>query len=151
MLPSALLEASLSKEDSARAHVSGKHPGAVPGVAGAPHCQACGALWYSVPGRFLMSLPYQNMLNPDPEELRRIIRDTGALRRPLPFHELDRTGERPLCSAPARVRYRLAACQTQAARAARDATLRGETGGEKPTPEPGLCAQPEYDGAPGPL
>ena len=41
--------------------------------------QACGALWYSVPGRFLMSLPYQTMLNPDPEELRRMIRTTGSL------------------------------------------------------------------------
>jgi hypothetical protein len=40
--------------------------------------KACGALWYSVPGRFLMSLPYQSMLNPDPNELRQMIRDSGA-------------------------------------------------------------------------
>jgi hypothetical protein len=40
--------------------------------------KACGALWYTVPGRFLMSLPYQAMLNPDPEELRRMIRETGV-------------------------------------------------------------------------
>jgi hypothetical protein len=36
---------------------------------------ACGASWYTVPGRFLMSLPYQRMLDPQPEELRRLIRD----------------------------------------------------------------------------
>ena len=39
---------------------------------------ACGALWYTAPGRFLMSLPYQTMLNPDPDELRRLIRESGA-------------------------------------------------------------------------
>lgn len=37
--------------------------------------QACGALWYSVPGRFLMSLPYQRMLGPEPAELQRLLRD----------------------------------------------------------------------------
>jgi hypothetical protein len=41
--------------------------------------KACGALWYTVPGRFLMSLPYQAMLNPDRDELRRMIRETDAL------------------------------------------------------------------------
>jgi hypothetical protein len=40
--------------------------------------RACGALWYSVPGRFLMSLPYQEMLNPDSDELRRMICETGV-------------------------------------------------------------------------
>lgn len=40
--------------------------------------KALGAVWYSVPGRFLMSLPYQAMLNPDPVELRQLIRETGA-------------------------------------------------------------------------
>ena len=40
--------------------------------------KACSALWYTLPGRFLMSLPYQSMLNPDPLELRRMIRETGA-------------------------------------------------------------------------
>ena len=39
---------------------------------------ACNALWYTVPGRFLMSLPYQAMLNPDPDEVRQMIRETGA-------------------------------------------------------------------------
>jgi hypothetical protein len=40
--------------------------------------EACGSVWYLAPGRFLMSLPYQTMLNPDPAELSRVIRDTGA-------------------------------------------------------------------------
>jgi hypothetical protein len=40
--------------------------------------RACGAVWYTVPGRFLMSLPYQAMLDPDPSELRRMVRDAGA-------------------------------------------------------------------------
>ena len=106
MLPSALLEANLSQEDSARAHFPGSTLARFLELRGRRIVSACGALWYSVPGRFLMSLPYQNMLNPDPEDLRRIIRDTGALRRPLPFPELDRTGKRSVCSAPARVRYR---------------------------------------------
>jgi hypothetical protein len=77
MLPSALLEANLSKEDSARAHVPGSILARFLELRGRRIVNACGALWYSVPGRFLMSLPYQNMLNPDPAELRRTIRDTG--------------------------------------------------------------------------
>ena len=40
--------------------------------------KACGALWYAVPGRFLMSLPYQSFLNPDPAELQGMIRQSGA-------------------------------------------------------------------------
>jgi hypothetical protein len=40
--------------------------------------KACGTLWYSVPGRFLMSLPYQRMLDPAPGELRSLIREAGA-------------------------------------------------------------------------
>ncbi|HEY7335249.1 MAG TPA: hypothetical protein VH639_10215 [Bryobacteraceae bacterium] len=40
--------------------------------------KSCGALWYSVPGRFLMSLPYQAMLDPDPAALRAMIREAGA-------------------------------------------------------------------------
>lgn len=38
--------------------------------------KACGALWYTLPGRFLMSLPYQAALNPDPDEVRRMIRES---------------------------------------------------------------------------
>ena len=41
--------------------------------------KACGALWYEVPGRFMMSLPYQTLLNPDLAELRAMIRCSGAL------------------------------------------------------------------------
>jgi hypothetical protein len=41
--------------------------------------KACGALWYTVPGRFLMSLPYQVMLNPDLDEVRRMIRETKVV------------------------------------------------------------------------
>jgi hypothetical protein len=40
--------------------------------------EACGSVWYMAPGRFLMSLPYEAMLNPDPAELNRVIRDAGA-------------------------------------------------------------------------
>jgi hypothetical protein len=40
--------------------------------------KGCGALWYTVPGRFLMSLPYQAMLNPEPEELSSMMRETGS-------------------------------------------------------------------------
>jgi hypothetical protein len=77
MLPSALLEAGLSKEDCARAQFPGSTLARFLELRGRRIVSACGSLWYSVPGRFLMSLPYQNMLDPDPEELRRIIRETG--------------------------------------------------------------------------
>jgi hypothetical protein len=40
--------------------------------------KACGTVWYAAPGRFLMSLPYQAMLNPHPGELRRLIRETAT-------------------------------------------------------------------------
>jgi len=40
--------------------------------------KACGALWYSAPGRFLMSLPYQTMIDPDPSELTGTIREVRA-------------------------------------------------------------------------
>jgi len=90
MLPSALLEANLSKEDSAREHFPGSVLARFLELRGRRIVSACGALWYSVPGRFLMSLPYQNMLNPDPGELRRVIRDTGLCGARFP--SLDWTG-----------------------------------------------------------
>lgn len=37
-----------------------------------------GLLWYTVPGRFLMSLPYQAMLDPDPRELNDMVREAGV-------------------------------------------------------------------------
>jgi hypothetical protein len=40
--------------------------------------KGCGALWYAAPGRFLMSLPYQAMLDPQRDELIRLIRETHA-------------------------------------------------------------------------
>lgn len=40
--------------------------------------RGCGAIWYAVPGRFLMSLPYEAMLNPDPRELREMIQEAGV-------------------------------------------------------------------------
>ena len=41
--------------------------------------RACDAVWYTIPDRFLMSLPYQAMLDPEPAELRRLIRETHML------------------------------------------------------------------------
>jgi len=41
--------------------------------------KACGGLWYTVPGKFLMSLPYQAMQDPDPAEVRRLICESGTL------------------------------------------------------------------------
>jgi hypothetical protein len=41
--------------------------------------RACGTLWYTVPGGFLMSLPYQAMLDPDPKELRSVIGEARVL------------------------------------------------------------------------
>ncbi len=38
----------------------------------------CGAQWYSVPGGFLMNLPYDAMLDPHPAELREMICSAGA-------------------------------------------------------------------------
>ncbi len=78
MLPSALLETDLSKENSARAQLGGSVLARFLELRGRRIFRACGALWYTVPGRFLMSLPYQKMLDPDSGELRRMIRETGA-------------------------------------------------------------------------
>jgi hypothetical protein len=39
---------------------------------------ACGATWYMGSSRFLVSVPYEQLLDPDPLELRRMIRETGA-------------------------------------------------------------------------
>jgi len=40
---------------------------------------ACGALWHSVPNRFLMSLPYQKPLEPTPDAIRALLRSSGAV------------------------------------------------------------------------
>jgi hypothetical protein len=41
--------------------------------------EACNALWYSVPNRFLMPLPYQQFLDPSPDAIDRLLISTGAL------------------------------------------------------------------------
>jgi hypothetical protein len=41
--------------------------------------EAAGALWYSVPGRIFMSLPYQLLPDPDLAEVRAMLRRTRAL------------------------------------------------------------------------
>lgn len=78
MLPSALVEAQLLRVDSADAQFPGSTLARFLDLRGRRIVRACGALWYSVPGRFLMSVPYQQMLDPDPAELRRVIRDAGV-------------------------------------------------------------------------
>ena len=79
MLHGVIAEANLSKEDPAGAQFPGSVLARFLELRGRRIVRACGALWYAVPGRFLMSLPYQRMLNPEPEELRLMIRETGAL------------------------------------------------------------------------
>jgi len=49
--------------------------------------RACGAVWYAAPGRFMMSLPYQRMLNPEPGELRRLVRETNSVGARFPSTE----------------------------------------------------------------
>ena len=84
MLPGALLEAKLSKEaklakeDSAREQLPGSTLARFLELRGRRIIRACSTLWYSVPGRFLMSLPYQKMLDPEPEALRLMMRESGA-------------------------------------------------------------------------
>ena len=81
-MPDHLLEESLTHpkivEDSAHLRFPGSVIARFMELRGRQVFRACGAVWYAVPGRFLMSLPYQTMLNLDPEEVRRMIRETGA-------------------------------------------------------------------------
>jgi hypothetical protein len=78
MLPSALVETNPSQPSSAGSQFPGSTLARFLELRGRRIIKACGALWYTVPGRFLMSLPYQAMLNPDPDELRRMICETRA-------------------------------------------------------------------------
>jgi hypothetical protein len=78
MLPDTLLETNLVEENSPRAQIAGSVLARFLELRGRRIVRACGSLWYTVPGRFLMSLPYHKMLNPDIDELRRMIRDAGA-------------------------------------------------------------------------
>src|SRR5262245_8778090 len=76
-MSSALREANLlKKDDSTHAQPSESVLARFLELRGRRIVRACGAVWYTVPGRFLMSLPYEKMLNPDPEELRRMILET---------------------------------------------------------------------------
>src|SRR5215475_13731586 len=78
MLPAALYEANALKEASEDTTVPGSVIARFLELRGRRIVKACDAIWYEVRGRFLMSLPYQEMLNPDPGELLRMIRDTGG-------------------------------------------------------------------------
>jgi len=81
VLPNSLLEANSHTPSSAfSTHIH--FPGSVLArfleLRGRRIVKDCGAIWYAGPGHFLMSLPYQAMLNPDPRALQRMIRETGA-------------------------------------------------------------------------
>ena len=65
--------------DAARVHFPGSVLARFLELRGRRVMRACGALWYEVPGRFLMSLPYQSLLNPHPGELQWMIREYGAV------------------------------------------------------------------------
>ena len=79
MLDHAVIEPGLSKESSRSPQLPGSVLGRFLELRGRRVIKACGALWYTVPGRFLMSLPYQRMLDPDPDELRSALREYKAL------------------------------------------------------------------------
>jgi hypothetical protein len=82
VLPNTLLETNSqtpSSAFSARLHFPGSVLARFLELRGRRIVRDCGATWYAGPGHFLMSLPYQAMLNPDPTALRRMIRETGAL------------------------------------------------------------------------
>jgi hypothetical protein len=81
VLPNTLLGANThahSWEKSTRLHCPGSVLARFLELRGLRIVRDCGAIWYAGPGRLLMSLPYHAMLNPDPVELRRMIRETGA-------------------------------------------------------------------------
>jgi hypothetical protein len=82
VVPNTLLETNRhapSSAFSARLHFPGSVLARFLELRGRRIVRDCGATWYAGPGHFLMSLPYQAMLNPDPVALRRMIRETGAL------------------------------------------------------------------------
>lgn len=77
MSSSVLLEANLGKENDGSMQVPGSVLARFLELRGRRVVKGCGALWYTVPGRFLMSLPYETMLNPEPQELEAMMRNTG--------------------------------------------------------------------------
>jgi len=78
MLPSSQPKGNLLEDETAQMQFPGSVLARFLELRGRRILCACGVLWYSVPGRFLMSLPYQRILDPDPEEVWRMIRDTGV-------------------------------------------------------------------------
>jgi hypothetical protein len=78
MMPSVLPGADLTRENYVGAQFPESALAQFLELRGRRIVRACGTLWYTVPGRFLMSLPYQKMLDPNPEELRRVIREAGV-------------------------------------------------------------------------
>lgn len=78
MQQGALVEANPPKPNSEDAQFPGSVLARFLELRGRRVIHACDALWYSVPGRFLMSLPYQRMLQPQPAELERLLRDHRA-------------------------------------------------------------------------
>jgi len=73
-----LVEGDLSKQEPAEAQFPGSVLARFLELRGRRIIRACGVLWYTVPGPFLMSLPYQAMLSPEPKELRKMIREAGV-------------------------------------------------------------------------
>lgn len=74
-----VVEANLSEEEAASAQLPGSVVARFLELRGRRILKACSALWYTVPGPFLMSLPYQRMLNPEAKDLQGAIREAGVL------------------------------------------------------------------------
>ena len=151
MLPSALLEANLSKEDSARTQLPGSILARFLELRGRRIVSACGALWYTVPGRFLMSVPYQKMLDPDPRELQRMIRDAGAFGARFP--SVAWTGLESGLYVLRRREYDIGSLHIKHRPRVRHAMQKFEVRPreESRTLGAGVCAQPQHHGSPGPL
>jgi hypothetical protein len=78
MPPGALIQANSPKRHAETPQLPGSTLARFLELRGRRIIQACAAVWYTVPGRFLMSLPYQRMLHPEPDELRHMLHDTRA-------------------------------------------------------------------------
>lgn len=68
-----------SKDDTIDARLPGSTLAHFLALRGRRIVSGCGALWYSLQGRFLMSLPYQKMLDPHLDELQPMIKDAMVL------------------------------------------------------------------------
>jgi hypothetical protein len=90
VLPNSLLDGgphAPSVNGSAHLHTPGGALARFLELRGRRIVKGCGAIWYAAPGRFLMSLPYQTMLNPDPRELRSMIQEAGVFGARFPSSE----------------------------------------------------------------